>query len=139
MNLHSENIEFLVDRDNEGEDDLGLYTVLQMLVRGKPVLIFGESGHAAVATAYLSLHHLSFEADPDKEFKERGIEYLVPRVRGQDYEIVGAGEAWVKEDKKVIEFSGKSHNYNLGINIGHLEQVLGSVPEWKWEVQKQQF
>lgn len=111
----------------------GLFTVIQLFVKGKPVLVFGLNGHAATLEDYLSSHGISFAYTFDEEFRAFGVEQKVPYVKGRDYELVGAGEALVDVEEKRVELGGVSLGYGIGINEKHLGGISKLCKDWRFE------
>lgn len=117
----------------------GLFTVIQLIVRGKPVLVFGLNGHAATLEDYLSSHGIPFAYTFDEEFRAFGIEQKVPYVKGRDYELVGAGQALVYVEDKRVELGGVSLGYGIGINEEHLHDVSELCKDWRFENVEDKF
>ncbi len=114
-------------------DEGGSCTVIQLVVRRNPVLVFGSGLHAAVLDGYLSSRGIPYAFTFDEEFKAFGIKQKVPYKSGRDYELVGAGEALVGVRDRRIELFGSSLGYKIGINEEHLRDVASRCKDWKFE------
>tara|TARA_Y100000310_G_scaffold298381_1_gene332284 strand:+ start:10651 stop:11040 length:390 start_codon:yes stop_codon:yes gene_type:complete len=60
-----------------------------------------------------------------------------PKSKGKNYELVGAGGALLRKDKKHLRLSGESSGYKIGPNEEYLDQIKKELPEWKVEISKQ--
>lgn len=114
-------------------DEGGSCTVIQLVVRKNPVLVFGSGLHAAVLDGYLSSRGIPFAFTFDEEFKAFGIEQKVPHRSGRNYELVGAGQALVNVRNKEVELFGSSLGYEIGINEEHLRDVASRCIDWRFE------
>ena len=108
----------------------GEYKVVQLQLDGNPYLRFAEEEwdtHAVILMKFLM----------DRDIKYNKIisrsKCNVPAPQGERYEIRGMGKSKIDVEQKQASFHGNSFDYEIGIDMTHLDSVRPLVNDWKLE------
>ncbi len=110
----------------------GEVKVVQLVVGEKPYLLLGNPDlftHGLLLMQTLRKAGIQYFTEMGKSDSE------VPARSGEGYRAVGMGRATVEIDRKTADFNGRSHDYDMGIDVNHLERMAPLVRPWQLRVE----
>ena len=89
--------------------------VVQFILDEKPYLRFRERKdfHLDIINDFLYECGIADDKSP----------LIIPKIRGERYEVVGAGKIRPGFNKRKITFTGRSTDYGIGISGSHLDSI----------------
>ena len=95
---------------------------IQLYIKGEPYLVCEDSHnfHSVILEKTLRNFNLKFEQI------ELSALLKIPKSKGENYELVGAGQ--IGGFKNKLQFYGNSSNYGLRTNAKHLEKIKSYLP-----------
>ena len=111
----------------------GEYKVIQLYIDSKPYLRFGEVWglHARILMNLLRDNNILYKT-MGREYDDGYFE--VPALRGDRYQVCGAGKAKIDLENKSASFGERSVGYRIGIDKKHLDSIKILQPKWKIEL-----
>jgi len=108
----------------------GKYKVVQLYVEGEPFLRYQEPEFPSHSTTLVRALR-SFGIKFDTEKTTAG--YKIAARKGKNYEVAGMGNSEVNVKEKKASFSGVSADYEIGIDLKHLNKIIELEKDWEIE------